>query len=50
MQEYVTRVERLPDGSLCTDLYGGGRRLYLEPVRTLRHGRRRAYDVSVHDR
>ena len=27
-------------------LYGGGRRMYLEPVRTLRHGRRRAYDVS----
>ena len=45
MQEYVTRVERLPDGSLCTTLYGGGRRVYLEPVRTLRRGKRRAYDL-----
>ena len=45
MQEYVTRVERLPDGSLCTTLYRGGRRVYQEPVRTLRHGKRRAYDL-----
>ena len=45
MQEYVTRVERLPDGSLCTTLFGGGRRVYMEPVRTLRHGKRRAYDL-----
>ena len=45
MQEYVTRVERLSDGSLCTTLFGGGRRVYQEPVRTLRHGKRRAYDL-----
>ena len=45
MQEYVTRVERLPDGSLRTTLFRGGRRVHQEPVRTLRHGKRRAYDL-----
>jgi hypothetical protein len=45
MREYVTRVERLPDGSLCTTQYGGGRRVHQEPVRTLRLGKRRAYDL-----
>jgi hypothetical protein len=45
MQEYVTRVERLPDGSLRTTLYRGGRRVHQEPVRTLRHGKRRANDL-----
>lgn len=45
MQEYVTRVERLPDGSLCTTLHGGGRRVHQEPVPTLRRGKRRAYDL-----
>jgi GAF domain-containing protein len=45
VQEYVTQVERLPDGSLCTTLYGDGRRLHQEPVRNRRHGKRRAYDL-----
>src|SRR6476469_1697409 len=45
MQEYVTRVERLPDGSLRTTLFRGGRRVHQEPVRTLRHGKRRAHDL-----
>ena len=45
MQEYVTRVERLPDGSLSTILYRGGRRVTQEKVRNLRQGKRRAYDL-----
>jgi len=45
VQEYLTQVERLPDGSLWATLYGSGRRLHQEPVRTLRHGKRRAYDL-----
>ena len=38
MQEYVTRVERLPDGSLRTTMYRGGRRVNQEKVRNLRQG------------
>jgi len=45
VQDYLTQVERLPDGSLWATLYGSGRRLHQEPVRTLRHGKRRAYDL-----
>jgi GAF domain-containing protein len=45
MQEYVTRVERLRDGSLRTTLFRGGRRVHQEPVRTLRQGKRRAHDL-----
>lgn len=45
MQEYLTQVERLPDGSLCTRLYGSGRLMHQEPVRNLRHGKRRAFDL-----
>ena len=45
MQEYLTQVERLPDGSLCATLYGSGRPVHQESVRNLRHGKRRAYDL-----
>ena len=38
-------MERLPDGSLSTTLYGGGRRVTQEQVRNLRQGKRRAYDL-----
>ena len=45
MQEYVTRVERLPDGSLRATLFRGGRWVHQDPVRTLRHGKRRAHNL-----
>ena len=45
VQEYLTQVERLPDGSVCTTLYGNGRRLQGELVDNPRHGKRRAYDL-----
>ena len=45
VQEYLTQVERLPDGSLCATLYGSGRPVHQESVRNLRHGKRRAYDL-----
>jgi len=45
MQEYLTQVERLPDGSLCTALYRGERRVHQELVRNVRQGKRRAYDL-----
>src|SRR6478735_2489220 len=43
--EYLVQVERCLDGSLRTTLYRDGRPIRQETVRSLRHGRRRAYDL-----
>src|SRR6478752_4651513 len=43
--EYLVQLERCPDGSLRTILYRDGRPIRQETVRSLRHGRRRAYDL-----
>ena len=45
MQDYLTTVERLPDGSLSTTLYRGGRRVTQDKVRNMRQGKRRASDL-----
>ena len=52
MRDYLTQVERRPDGSLRTVLYCSGRQVYQEPARNLRHGKRRAHDLlcsAIHE-
>jgi len=43
--EFAAQVERRPDGSLVTALYRGGSRVHEQSVRSVRQGKRRAYDL-----
>jgi hypothetical protein len=43
--EFTAQVERRPDGSLVTVLYRDGQRVHEQLVRSLRQGKRRAYDL-----
>lgn len=43
--EFAAQVERRPDGSLVTVLYRGGSRVHEQSVRSVRQGKRRAYDL-----
>jgi len=42
---FTAQVERRPDGSLVAALYREGRRVHEQSVRSLRQGKRRAYDL-----
>lgn len=43
--QFTAQVERRHDGSLVTALYRDGSRVHEQSVRSLRQGKRRAYDL-----
>lgn len=45
MDQYIARVERSRDGSIAVVLYRNFGPVRIEAVSSVRHGRRRAYDL-----